>query len=723
MAILSAASASATGATAWTGAVRVEDAGGLLHAYASPNEQESAETIAAQGRAFPVPSASLQIALGDGLSPGGTYWAHYLYTAGDGTARQATSPPFTTPALGPASGTVTLEILKRSAQGVAPDAVFFSAEIATAEIIPPPDRRAYDESFHKPLYVWDFGDPGAASDKVVNLPAVHNDLNRAYGKEVAHVFTRPGLFTVTCTVYDPGGRLVGSVARTVEVADPEQRFAGDATILLDPDGRGDPEAYPGAQVVTTWSAAWEALHGLGGPGRLLLPRGRTLQFADRFTIDWRYTNVYLGGWGAGERPVLECTGDHLFYAHHSTTGDIVFLGIAFRGPWDSSTETGQHAIGFSTEQEGDRSILFDDCTFSGFGMTLQMIDEWDATFTTMMALHNCDITNWGDYGIYVGRNVAQFTAFLGTAIHQASDAMMGGGARKQGDTNQHGPIRLSNGGRTYVVACDLFSRNGWSLAGNLAADQPCFRWSTSPREQTEIRCSCVIERTAMEGGFEIVALRDAIRDEPYFGTNFVMDKCLLVGTARTFSGVGVQFTGTTIRNTIMVRPNTPMISDRWYGWVRSETPRSPNLQDPDDPVEIYANTMVNLMDDTNRDGSDLILEDEIDLFAVHSFENNVGLAPNARGQQAEPGGLVLAPMPTVGGVWTSRYLGPKYRNLRDSGAQLTLDARFATPPGSVGMYIPETGSQMIDDASGRVAVDDFFGRWRGLDPDRGAVEL
>jgi hypothetical protein len=40
---------------------------------------------------------------------------------------------------------------------------------------------------------------------VVNLPEAHNDLNRAYGKEVAHVFTRPGLLQ---------GALHGLCART-----------------------------------------------------------------------------------------------------------------------------------------------------------------------------------------------------------------------------------------------------------------------------------------------------------------------------------------------------------------------------------------------------------------------------------------------------------------------------------------------------------------------------
>jgi hypothetical protein len=70
---------------------------------------------------------------------------------------------------GPAIGRVDVSILKRSALSVAPETVFFRARITAPGLSEAADRGRYDESFHKPLYVWDFGDPGAVSDKVVNL--------------------------------------------------------------------------------------------------------------------------------------------------------------------------------------------------------------------------------------------------------------------------------------------------------------------------------------------------------------------------------------------------------------------------------------------------------------------------------------------------------------------------------------------------------------------------
>jgi len=625
---------------------------------------------------------------------------------------------------GPAIGEVGVSILKRSALSVAPEAVFFRARVAGPGLTEATDRGSYDESFHKVLYIWEFDDPGAASDKVVNLPEAHNDLNRAYGKEVAHVFTGPGLYRVHCTAYAPDGALIGEDAIEVEIGDPDTVFAEDRTILLDPDGQGDARTHPGAQIFTDWEAGWQALRDLDAPGRLLLKRGTSLRLPESLRIPRNMPNVYLSAWGSGPRPVLSAEGDRaLIIVNHRFEGDTVLRGIALRGDWDSTTETGTQIPGLMTEQTHDRSVLVDDCTFSGFGITFFVRRDVEGrNFRSLFALHNCDITNWGDYGVFVDLNLDQFIAILGCAIHQTPEALMGGGGSKSGDTNQHGPIRIAHGGHTHISACDLFSRNGWSMAAGIAADQPCLRWSTSQDEQAETRSSAMVERCAMEGGFDIVAVRDQNSRGPYYGTNFVMDKCLLVGTARTWTGVHVGLTGTTVRNTIMVRPDTPMLTNAWAAWVIRAEDNPEGQNDPFDPVEIYANTLVNLMSDANRDGRALAAERDIDLFETFSFENNLVYAPNATGQQPEDPRLSPEPMPTSGGVWRSRYLGPRYRGLSDRGAQPDLDRRFATPEGSVARLAPLPGSPARDSASGRVPVDDFFGRPRGEDPDRGALE-
>jgi hypothetical protein len=644
-----------------------------------------------------------------------------------------TAPPRTThpetrhPAAfdpGPSIGRVDVSILKRSALQIAPEAVFFRADIAAPGLRQALGRDRYDESFHKVLHVWDFGDPGAISDKVVNLPAAHNDLNRAYGKEVAHVFGAPGRYWVRCTAYAPDGALIGQDTIELNVGDPDRAFAGDRTVLLDPDGRGDPGRYPDAQVVGGWNDGWDALREMEAPGRFLLRRGVALRLAEPLRISSDLPNVYLSAWGAGPRPIIAAENDEaLIIVNHRFEGDAVFRGLALQGGWDSTTETGTQVPGLMTEQTHDRTVLADDCTFSGFGITFFVRTPAErGRHASLFALHDCDITDWGDFGVYTGANLDQFIALLGCAIHQHPEAFMGGGGRRERDTNQHGPIRIAHGGHTHISGCDLFSRNGWTMVAGVPADQPCLRWSSSQDEQGETRSSCVVERTAMEGGFDIVAVRDQNNRGPYYGTNFVMEKCLLVGSARTWAGIHVGLTGTTVRNTIMVRPDTPMLTNAWEGWVIRAADNPEGQNDPFDPVEIYSNTLVNLMSDANRAGRALVAERDIHLFETFSFENNLVHAPNATGQEPEDPRLSSEPMPTVGGVWQSRYRGPRYRDLGGHGAQLSLDGRFATPEGSVARLEPLPSSPALDSASGRVAVDDFFGRLRGVDPDRGALE-
>jgi hypothetical protein len=627
---------------------------------------------------------------------------------------------------GPAIGRVDVSILKRSALSVAPETVFFRARITAPGLSEAADRGRYDESFHKPLYIWDFGDPGAVSDKVVNLPRAHNDLNRAHGKEVAHVFTRPGRHRVRCTAYAPDGALIGEDAMDVDVGDPARVFAGEQTVLLDPAGRGDPGRYPDAQVVTGWNDGWDALRELEAPGRFLLKRGTTLRLTEPLRISRDLPNAYLSAWGEGARPVLSADNDEaLIIVNHHFAGDAVFRGLALRGGWDSTTETGTQVPGLMTDQTHDRTVLADDCTFTGFGITFFVRNPADGgRHGTLCALHNCDITNWGDYGVYTGGNLDQFLAFLGTAIHQHPEAFMGGGGRKEGDTNQHGPIRISHGGHTHISACDLFSRNGWSMATGIAADQPCLRWSTGQDEQAETRSSCVVERTAMEGGFDIVAVRDQNNRGPYYGTNFVMDKCLLVGTARTKGGrpCGADRHHRAQHDHGAARHAD---ADQPLGGLGDPRHRQsrPGQNDPPTRRDLCQHDGQPDERHQPRRAHALAAERDIDLFETFSFENNLVFAPNATGQQPEDPRLSGDPMVTVGGVWSQRYLGPRYRDLIGRGAQMTLDSALRhAHRAALAASSRCPARRHATDASGRVPVDDFYGRPRSEDPERGAQE-
>ncbi|MEM6421057.1 MAG: PKD domain-containing protein [Pseudomonadota bacterium] len=616
---------------------------------------------------------------------------------------------------------VSLSVTRRSAFGFAPEAVFLRAGVTHPDHPEADTQAAYDPSFHGLRYAWEFGDPGAVSDKVVNLPAAHNDLNVGYGKEVAHVYARPGRYAVACVVHDEDGTEIGRAEMDVVVGDPEPFYGGPRTILVDPEGRGDPATYPDAAVVTGLQGALETMRASPAPVRILLKRGTVTPWASRIGIDRNVAGVRFGAWGSGPRPVLAADprmeGRVLISVDPNHSGDTVFDGLAFEGPWDATTETGRQITLIEAFQTRDRAYLMTDCTFRGSGIAVHFVDLLPEDRTrAALTLNNCDITGWGDYGVYAGRfTVDQHIAVIGCAIHQHPEAMMGGGGTRDGQRNQHGPLRLSGGGHAYIACSDLFSRNGWSEAGQgLGADQPCLRWNSNT---AALRSAGVVDRVAMEGGFTLVSVANVLGEEPVRGTNIVFDKCLLVGSARTRVIFDIEYTGVTVRNCLIVRPETPMVSLDWIAVFEDFRRDDRVYLDPGWPVRLYSNTIVNRM----GPGRPLTVANGIDDFAVFSDENNVLFTPNAPGEMREAPGLAEAPLETVGGVWTARYLGVRHLD-RGGGAQIEMDRRFATPAGAVRLYAPAPGSPLIGTAMGTVAADDFFGQLRGDPPDRGAIE-
>lgn len=617
---------------------------------------------------------------------------------------------------------LSISVTRRSRDFLAPEAVFFRANTRNIPGIREADpRRSYDPSFHQLIYVWDFGDPGAASDKVVNLPLAHNDLNRGYGKEVAHVFTRPGRHTIRCQLFTREGRFLAEDTEEITIGDPEQFFVGARTVLVDPAGRGDPSRYRDAQIVATPTEALARLEALGTNGRILIRRGRRYDMAERLTIRGQLPSFRMGTWGDGDRPILAAmiAGEYdngLIFVANSFAGDVVIEGVGLQGLWDSTTESGRQIGLFLGLQTNDKYHLLTDCTFTGAGTAAALSDVQPDT-RSAFTLHNCDITNWGDYGVYIGRVTSeQRSAILGCAIHQHRGAMMGGGSVKDRQRNQHGPIRLINGGQSYIACSDLFSRNGWT--GSIGADQPCLRWNsnTSPT-----RSAGVVERVAMEGGFVMISVDDATGEDVIYGTNLVVEKCLLVGTARTRKGIGIGYTGTTVRNCLYVQPDRPLVTERWTAVFYGQMGRQAGFADADWPVEVYSNTVINRMSELHRDDTALRVARYLDGFDRFAEENNVFFAPNAPSQMTEIPLLIETPLRTVGGTWRTRYEGTRYLD-RGAGAQWDIDRRFATPDGTVVDYVPDPNSGVRGTAMGVWAGDDFYGRWRDGAPDRGAVE-
>jgi len=737
---LSSASAARNGSSAFSGSVTTNK-GGTLYVLASTNASETQAFILANGTSQAVAAGGAVNFSGSGLTGNTTYYVHLAFTDGAETVTAVTNA-FTTDAQGAGTGTVTVTLQRATSPAVAPYGVHYTINVSGAPVSEPANDADFDPTAQGLAYVTDWDDAGAASDVVVNVPSQWNDLNKAYGKDPAHVYTAPGTYTPTFRVYELDGTFVGEATATVTVADPDTTFTGNRTILVDPDDVGDTITYPSSQVVTSFAAAISAAQALDPTtARILFKRGETFNVTSTFTPITTMPNVYFGAWGTGNKPVINLPMSNSITAGGASAPgtlinltdsfDFTFLatGIRFQGPWDSAAETGGHYRCISTTQKGnDRRVLIDDCAFDGWSWNIGAT-QFQAQDNYGQWVNNTDITNWGDYGLWVSHNENQFISATGCAIHQKETALMNGEG-KDWTKNQHGPIRFQSGGRSYYAVLDLFTRNGWTTNtgwgdsdyGKQPTTQPCMRIGTTgdaPTKQPHI----IVERVAMEGGYSIVQVKNEndTAGSTLSAFNVLFDKVLMVATACTWQAFEVQYTGWTARNVMVVIPDVPTRNFRWLG-VFNDYDLSQGREK--DPVEIYNLTVVNLKTADRLDGAGTAFVGDIQGTALtndFTAENNAVYQVSGTPTEAIDVDLSAA-LATVGGTWTSRFLGLRWSAYDDVAAKLTMDTSWASPAGFVTTAVPGASSPLVGDATaGLVAYDDFYGVVRGASRDRGAV--
>ncbi|HLV68383.1 MAG TPA: PKD domain-containing protein [Polyangiaceae bacterium] len=186
-------------------------------------------------------------------------------------------------------GGIRLELEASRVEGVAPLSVVFDTVGTTGE-----DAR--DRPFHDLEYCWDFGDPNSGRFTTTGL-----SKNEAKGPLAAHVFERPGTYTVRVSARDRRGH-VATRAVAIHVEDPERVFAGERTVCLSARGNFDGCPSGGKRVVGSSLSAL-APHVKSGR-RLLLRRGDAFHGA-RLELNLPGP-VLIGAFGAGDRPRLTC---------------------------------------------------------------------------------------------------------------------------------------------------------------------------------------------------------------------------------------------------------------------------------------------------------------------------------------------------------------------------------------------------------------------------------
>jgi len=709
---------------------------GQTHTGAAAADSGS-QTVTDTGTLSTSPSAS-------GLQDDTNYRFHFVQTDTAGNdSNTATSPIFRTDPQGSAVGTLNITIPRRMYNSLGKEAVFFRATanvagITTAAI----SSSTYDESASELIYNWTVSRSGYTnvSSKVVNTPAAWNDLTTMQSREPCHVFTAPGTYTVACTcLRESDGALVGTDSINVTIS--AANLPTTQTILVNAAGAGN-GAYPGANVVTTLGAALSALRSLPGLGRILLNRGETFT-TGAYTFNGNETNVYIGAYGSGARPRINASGlnaTRQFRIAGAFAGDFILDGVEMYGGYNPDTETGNQCE--LIELQGGPNvpnILITDCIMrNGFSNFI-----YGGTANTgnnpMIVIHDTEIRDWMQYGMFIGKhNNDQWVGLLGVRSTQSEQAMMGGFDKGDivggGTCNQHGPLRFAEGGHFYLDVLDFYSRNGWAAGAPIAPPggmQACIRFHTSPnREGHGKRSSGMVTRAAFEGGSAAMNIGDSGGGNQSANTGYglIIDKCIHAATPDTRQHIQVSAAGVTIRNFFGHVPQVYLdnASRSFRTPVLRGSP-SGNFPDASWPINIYNCTFINERSQNGFDGDQIndIISGGGPSHPTPIRANNWQWLPNfasAAGNDGNPN-LVSTRLATVGGNWTSRHFGFKYRNA-GAGAQLTMQTAFASPPDLMDTGTPNTGSSLINTATtGRTAWDDLYGSQRTGTPDRGAVEV
>jgi PKD repeat protein len=683
--VLSAVTAAKTGATAWTGSVSTDEANGTLYWVVTQNATETAATVKA-GNDQAVTQTGTQALNGSGLNAETTYRVHVLHRdAGGNDSAVVSSGTFTTDALGSGAGTVAINVLRQMNEMVAPAGVYIELGITGASVAAPASATVDDLQLRKLWSHIDWGDNGATSDKVLNLPAAHNDLNASYAKHCSHVYTAPGSYTITATVRELDGTLVGTDTQVIAISDPDTVFAGNRTILVNAAGQADAN-HDGAQIVTSADAAVAANKGLPNlRKRVLFKRGETFPTSvalHRFKFG-EEENVYFGAYGTGANPIIDSTAsgindNEVFDVTGAHGDDAVFTDLTFVGPHDPDNETGARHVAIavtdpdSAAQSGQRALV-NNCTFQGIYAPLQKLGT--GSISTMFLVNNCDIDGWGDYGVFLSDNSQGVVGLTGNRIEQSPNARNGG----QGKTtaaNRHGPVRMTKDLYFYASGNSMFSRNTW--VDNLVG-QPCLRLVTSPG-RFAAAANIIVERNALEGGSEVIAFADAGGGGGAFaGQRALIEKNLIVGTAQTASMMRADFMGVTFRNNICMMPDVPVfhVNVPSFNIMQKTAGEATTFSGATFATELYANTFVVLKTNANLTDAfsnrrNVVVTDTQGTTAWPGLvvANNAISVPNATGEGLhEAINVTQTAISTVDGTWDARFLGgstqPQRRGARN----------------------------------------------------------
>lgn len=606
-----------------------------------------------------------------------------------------------------------INILARSATGVAPEGFAFGIELDGFDTPAPRDGEIYDPQLHDVYYFWDFDDSYEFTAPE-NLVPEFRDAGVAYGARVSHVYRTPGTFEVSCLVVEASSGKMATATTTITVGDPDELFTDGTNLYVDWTYNGvdaPANAPPGAQLFRDFTDAIQRgiIGQSGRPRRIILARGQTHVVNVGLAVGFNFVTpsfCIVADKGPGANPILDMS-NHTFLWDYTmppiTERDLRFENIDFVGTWDTTTQSGGQQTAFFIRENPPLQTLFDGCSFDGFDIAIypNVTGKAKISPNPYLFLNNSTITNWRSTAMFGdGLNLC----LTGNRIAQNPQALNGySGA---GNSLISG-IRVMLMDNAIIAQNDFFSRSGWFVnTPGIYTTQACIRLSTTAYEGAYHNVNC----NAMEGGFSLLSINNS-NGEDGVAINAVIEKNLFVGSHDTKFMLDISYGGTTVRNNVGIFPDTPsygITPDRFVTYIRQGN----DQKNQNAPQKVYSNTFVNRQSDAKAPQG---IADAIGVSdaAGAGYVNEV-VANNLIYQPAQG---VTDDAPLDGTVlWP-----PRYTHYEDDDTPRN-DA-VATPGDTISLYRPQEGSAALGDAiNGEVALDDFFGNKRPVYPSRGAFE-
>jgi len=628
-----------------------------------------------------------------------------------------------TPPPPPVNDTTIKIVAERSQLQVAPDSIGFKVDLSGSDFTTgaAASEDDYDPQYHDLYYYWNTGDQDSWTAPE-NVFEQWKSKQTAYGPFIRHMYTEPGTYTVGVTVIEPKTGQAASATLQVVVDDPDSVFAGENTICVSTDAVDTfTDAPAGSQQFTDMDDAQNALDNLTSPGRLLFKRGQS--FVHSWTMVGVSTDVAFGAWGEGDKPIITMENGSppipfrfpTTYAGTNASRDVEvrFADLSFVGEWNPVDGSGEAGAGVVTS--GSISFMFSSVDFDGFNNAFVHNDaKVDDIVTQTPGFHyhfdNMNLTNYQNYAVLSGNQLNANLTFTGCKLAQnvlapqAIEGKQGGGSVRQGFARE-----------LYIAGCDFFHNMGHS--GGTWGNNP-FTWSSNRLSDRAIDdgTKINIHTTSFEGGAEVInfGTRSPINTKI---ANGLIHNCVVVGDHTTSYSILIRYAGFTVRNNLMILPDTPFRSPLNPGRAFVGLfPRSGNSHNDSDPMrnapnKVYSNTFVGLRaKEDNQNWTYLGVRDN-QLVPGSADENNILYLP-------KQGDVDDGPLDTTLLPWTPRNQG--WRN-GDTGL---LDTDYAIKIDDLAFYWPMSDSPAIGSATGLYAYDDIIGIVRHPEsPDKGASQV